>query len=230
MGKASVFKNYLKNLHRQNRQGDAREESFYSTLRAMLEEKAISAGLENLHVTPLPRPTEAGNPDFRLWDGNQHIIGYIEAKKPTEENLNGIEDSEQLRRYRETFPNLILTNFLEFRLYRNGERIKTVMLARPVALNVLKTTPPAENPGELHELLDRFLSFSLPRGYNAESLAVELAKRTSFLRDQVGIQLREESDGSSQPILTGILEAFQKVLIGSLEREEFADLFAQTIT
>ena len=33
---------------------------------------------------------------------------------PTEDRLDRIENTEQLKRYRETFPNLILTNFLEF--------------------------------------------------------------------------------------------------------------------
>jgi hypothetical protein len=45
-----------------------------------------------------------------------------------------IENSEQLRRYRDTFPNLILTNFLEFRLYRNGQLVDTVLAARRLRL------------------------------------------------------------------------------------------------
>ncbi len=228
MGKTGIFKSYLKNLHRQNRQGDSREESFYPALSDMLEEKAGNAGLENIHVTTLPTATEGGNPDFRLWDGSQHIIGYIEAKKPTEENLDRIEQSEQLKRYRDTFPNLLLTNFLEFRLYRDGQRVETVMLARPVALNVLKTAPPEENPDKLHQLLDQFLSFSLPRSYDAESLAVELAKRTRFLRDITFRELEREKENSG--ILSGFFEAFKTFLIGTLEPDQFADLFAQTIT
>jgi len=58
----------------------------------------------------------------------------VEAKKPTEERLDVIEQSEQLKRYRSTFPNLILTNFLEFRLYRDGERVQSVLAGRPVVL------------------------------------------------------------------------------------------------
>ena len=58
----------------------------------------------------MPKKTETGNPDLRVWDGQQNIVGYIEVKKPTEENLKYIENSEQLKRYRYTFPNLILTS------------------------------------------------------------------------------------------------------------------------
>lgn len=79
-----------------------------------------------------PTATKAGNPGFRVWNGAGRIIGYIEAKRPSEERLDAIEDSEQRQRYRATFPNLILTNFLEFRLYRNGACIESVLAGRPM--------------------------------------------------------------------------------------------------
>ena len=211
-----------------HRQGDAREESFYRALADMLGEMARAAGKTNIHVTTLPRPTEGGNPDFRLWNGSDRIVGYIEAKPPKEERLDSIQNTEQLKRYRSTFPNLILTNFLEFRLYRDGDLVETVQAGRPLILNAARTTPPLENQDELYALLDRFLGFALPQTFTAESLAVELAKRTRLLRDVIGEQFDQEQDAPDA--LTGFFEAFQKYLIGSLTREEFADLFAQTIT
>ena len=226
MNNKTIFSKYLNDLTAVDRQGDAREESFYSALEKMLEKVAHTTGRTHVHVTTLPRPTEGGNPDFRLWNGTDRIIGYIEAKKPTEERLDIIENSEQLKRYRETFPNLILTNFLEFRLYRNGERVETVLSGRPFVLNALQTTPPLENQDDLHAILNRFLNFSLPQTFTAESLAVELAKRTRLLRDVIDDQFRKEQDSR----LVGFFEAFQTYLIGSLTPEDFADLFAQTIT
>ena len=194
MNQKIIFSRYLKNLTAIARQGDAREESFYPALADMLKEMAQVTERPHVHVTTLPRPTEGGNPDFRLWNGTDRIIGYIEAKNPTEERLDSIENTDQLKRYRETFPNLILTNFLEFRLYRNGERVETVRSGRPIVLNKLGTTPPLENQNDLYALLDRFLDFALPQTFTAESLAVELAKRTRLLRDVIGEQLRDEQD------------------------------------
>ena len=228
MNSRPLFTKYLKELSAVAMQGDAREESFYPVLKTMLEEAAKAQGRAHVHVTALPKPTDAGNPDFRLWNGTDRIIGYVEAKKPTEDRLDVIEESEQLTRYRATFPNLILTNFLEFRLYRNGERVETVLAARPVVLNRLRTSPPMEKPDELYALLDRFLGFSLPKVFTAQSLAVELAKRTRFLRDVVARQLEQEKDVPG--VLAGFFEAFQTYLIGTLTPEDFADLFAQTIT
>ena len=228
MNPRTLFKNYLQEIAAVALRGDAREESFYSTLSGLLGEVAEATGRSKVHVTTLPKSTEAGNPDFRVWNGMDRIIGYIEAKPPTEERLDQIEDSEQLRRYRSTFPNLILTNFLEFRLYLNGERTESVLAARPFTLNRLQTAPPLEKPAELWALFDRFLGFSLPKTFTAQSLAIELAKRTRFLREVVAQQLAE--DGDAPGPLTGFYEAFRQYLIGDLTREDFADLYAQTIT
>lgn len=229
MNKKSLFNRYLRNLSKVAARGDAREESFYSSLSELFEQVAQATGYHNVHVTTLPKNTEAGNPDFRIWNGTDHIIGYVEAKNPTEEHLDQIEESEQLRRYRDTFPNLILTNFLDFRLYRNGERVDQVVGARSFVLNQLRTAPPVEKPDELWSLLESFLDFSLPQSYTAEELAVGLAKRTRFLRDVIGQQLAKEESGAPGA-LTGFYKAFQRFLIGDLTPEGFADLYAQTIT
>jgi len=225
----AYFQTYLKRLTEVARSGDAREESFYPALAELILQMARATARSKIQVTILPRPTEAGNPDFRVWDGTSRIVGYIEAKPPAEELLDKVEDSEQLQRYRATFPNLVLTNFLEFRLYREGQRIATARLGRPCVLTVLQQRPPLENTEEVWALIDQFLGFSLPRPLSAEKLAVELAKRTRFLRDIVREQLRtEQEDGNGS--LLGFYEAFQKFLIGSLSPQQFADLYAQTVT
>src|SRR5574337_2016678 len=120
---------YLKRIFDVTKHGDAREESYYSGLEELINNCAESSGKKQTHVTPLPKKTEAGNPDFRIWDGQHSIIGYIEAKPPTEENLDHIEETAQLIRYRHTFPNLILTNFFEF---RPSEKVR-------LKLNIQKT-------------------------------------------------------------------------------------------
>ncbi|MGH7410847.1 MAG: N-6 DNA methylase, partial [Candidatus Methylomirabilis sp.] len=221
---------YLRQIFETSKRGDAREESFYPHLKQLIEAFAETKLTRSVHVTTLPKKTEAGNPDFRIWDGKQHIIGYIEAKNPTEENLQHIEGSDQLRRYRHTFPNLILTNFFEFRLYRNGEQIDTAQIGRPFIVRKLKTVPPVEKESDFFGLLEKFFAFSLPKTYTAKSLAVELAKRTRFLKDEViAEELREESERGTGKILP-FYEAFQKYLMGTLTMEQFADLYAQTIT
>ncbi len=136
------------------------------------------------------------------------------AKTPTVENLDHIEQSEQLKRYRHTFPNLILTNFFEFRLYRNGSLIDRVLVARPFIAHELRTVPPVEKAPEFLGLLEKFFSFALPKVHNARSLAVELTKRTRFLRDEVVELDLEEEEKDRKGFILGFYEAFRKYLIG----------------
>ena len=68
-------------------------------------------------------------------------------------------------------------------------------------------------------------------------MALELAKRTRFLRDEVvAIELEEEqkwnslSSGKGKKAILGFYEAFKKYLIASLTEKQFADLYSQTLT
>ena len=225
-----MLEKYLAELQETLNKEDAREESYYVHLEGLIRDFAEANQIKNIDITILPKKTEAGNPDFRIWDGKFHITGYIEAKDPSVSNLDKIEETEQLKRYRATFPNIILTNFYEFRLYRNGDLIKSVSIGRPFVATKLKTPPPVENEAEFYDLLNAFFSFSLPQVRSAKSLATELAKRTRFLRDEViSIELAEEEKQGRKAIL-GFYEAFKKYLIGTLTKETFADLYSQTIT
>ena len=223
-----MIKDYLKNIAKTTAQGDAREESYYSIFSNFLSEFSDNTGKSHIQITTLPKKTEAGNPDFRVWDGKQHIAGYIEAKKPGE-NLDVVETSEQLKRYLNTFPNLILTDFYEFRLYRNGQQIDRVSIGRSVIAKKLQTIPPIENEEKFITLLEKFFSFSLPKVYTAENLAKELAKRTGFLRDEVvAKELQEEEAGKGK--IYGFYSAFKKYLVANLSHKDFADIYSQTIT
>jgi len=209
------------------KQGDAREESYYPALKKLFESYAEYLKRRNISITVLPKKTEAGNPDFRVWDGKQKVVGYIEAKAPSAD-LDKIEHSEQLKRYITTFPNVILTNFFEFRLYRNDNEIARATLAYPNIMQ-LGQLPPIQDEEGVNKLLGEFFSFSLPKIYNAKNLAIELAKRTRFLRDEiVAEELKEESEGEGT--ILDFYNAFKEYLISDLTKESFADLYAQTIT
>ncbi len=225
-----MLKSYIKKIFEVAKRGDAREESYYSSLEQLLKDYSDSISKKQVQVTTLPKKTDAGNPDFRIWDGKQHIVGYIEVKAPTIEDLDRIQHTDQLKRYLATFPNLILTNLFEFRLYRNGSLIDKVLIGRPFIVHKLKTIPPVEKESDFFNLLEKFFSFSLPKVYDAETLAMELAKRTRFLKDEVIAQELGEEEKIGKGFILGFYEAFRKYLISGLSKEEFADLYSQTIT
>lgn len=215
---------YLHALHAILQRGDARDESAYTPLAELLSAYARSAGLANVHITILPKKTAAGHPDLRVWDGTARVIGYLEVKAPTAD-LDQAEASEQLQRYLAAFPNVILTNYYEFRLYRNATLISRVQLARPLPARLLKAPPAPEHAEEFFNLLAQFFSFSFPVIRDAAALAQHLARRTRFLDDAIAAEL---SSGAGP--IPGFFHAFKEYLIHDLSPCDFADLYAQTVT
>jgi predicted helicase len=203
---------------------DFTEGSFYSTLGVLVEQCSpifISGGKAT--VLAQPEKTEVGIPDF-LIKRDGEIVGHIEAKLPSA-NLDDEEKKEQLQKYRESLPNLILTNFLEFRLYRDYDLIDKVEVGRQSTLLDLKYPPVPEKSDLFWELLDEFFRFSTPEIKTSASLSVELAKRTRLLKDVLQGELSKENQE-----VTRFYRAFQEELIETLTKERFADLYAQTIT
>lgn len=222
-----MFKSYLKGIFEKYSHGDAREETYYSVLEGLLNKYAESENISASVIT-LPKKTEAGNPDFRVWDGTSNIVGYIEAKDPSV-NLDNVENSEQLKRYKSTFHCLILTNFFEFRLFIDGKKMMSALLAFPDVMFSTHRAQPVQDEKGMLRLLEGFFESSTPVVATAKDLAVELAKRTRFLRDEVIRVELEDQDGDSKD-LRGFYEAFKKYLISDLTIEGFADLYSQTIT
>jgi hypothetical protein len=227
--RASVER-YLGAVAQQHHRGDAREESYYDVLKQLWEELGSQLSSAHATLTVLPRQTEAGNPDMRVWSGQQHVTGYIEAKEPGVTNLDHVEVSEQLKRYRTAFPNVILTNFLEFRLYRFGQP-----MGQPVTIGSLQALQagikvPFQHEDQFRELVERFFDFQLPRAYTAQTLAIALADRTRFLQQQVLAQLLDDEDHKRGSELVNLMAEFKQVLMSDLTSDTFADLYAQTIT
>jgi len=219
-----ALNSYFEEIHKIYVAGDFREESFYSSLKALVEQCSQFFPLQSkAGVLVQPKKTEVGIPDFLIRkDGD--IIGYIEAKSP-DANPDEAEKSEQLRRYRGSLPNLILTNFLEFRLYRNGNPVDKVEVGRQSTLQSLKYPPIPEKLDVFFGLLEKFFSFSTPEIKTSSGLSIELAKKTRFLEHILQEELFKKNEE-----VTRFYKAFQEELIETLTEERFADLYAQTIT
>ena len=205
---------YLDRLTETEQRGDAREESFYPCFRDLLLRCAKLRGWRGVHVTLIPKKTADCLLDFQVWHGGR-IVGYVEAKRPGTD-LDQAGESEQIQRYRRTFPNLLLTNFRELRLYRN----------EPVGRVDIGRFQPGGEP--VLDLIDLFLGFSPPASGGAAVLAKQLAERARMLAGRIQGLLEADHEGVSE--LAGFHKAFCEYLLPGLDRQEFADLYAQTIT
>lgn len=157
-----MLERYLKDIKLNYEKGDTTEPSFYEILKSLILKYSEKFLDNKVDVRILPKKTEGGNPDLKVSKEKNDIVGYIEVKDLSIENLDKIEKSEQLIRYRETFPNLILTNFFEFRLYKDGKLIDRVEIGRPFDIFKLKTISVSQkNKENFYKLLEKFFSYSL---------------------------------------------------------------------
>ena len=76
-----MLKSYLKKIYEIANRGDAREESYYHILQELLKEYANSVGKKNIEITTLPKKTEAGNPDFRIWMVRSILLDILRLRR-----------------------------------------------------------------------------------------------------------------------------------------------------
>ena len=205
---------YLDRVFETERRGEAREESFYPHLLDLFEWYGEHRGLRDLRVTMIPRKTQSCLLDFQVRRG-ERIVGYVEAKRPGTD-LGPVSEEEQVRRYRRTFPNLLVTNFREVRLYRDD-----TLAAQADASRLVDGTE------RFLEALDLFAGFSPPPSGSASSLARQLASRTRILAERIHGLLERDTEKNSD--LAGFYQAFSEYLLAGLDLRQFADLYAQTL-
>ena len=217
----TYFTQYLAAIRNNLAQGDATEHTHRPALKAFLE--AVGQGVT---ATNEPKRVQCGAPDYIVSRKSQHgpvTLGYIEAKdvgKPLDE----IERSEQMKRYRSALPNLILTDYLEFRWYVGGDHRQSARLARVSKDSKIK--PDQDGAKAVSDLLAAFLSQQAEPIHDPKALALRMARLTHFIRDMI---VKAFENQAASATLRDLHQAFEKALIPDLPTPQFADMFAQTL-
>lgn len=210
------LREYTRSISANLARGDATEHTHRPALKSLVESLFPDA-----IATNEPRRIQAGAPDYIISLGSVNI-GYVEAKD-VGKNLREIEKDEQLKRYRASLPNLILTDYVEFRWYTDGQLRQTATLGM-VTDDAVK--PSKESLLQVHDLLDHFMQHRVPSAVTPKELAGRMAHLARMIRDIAAKTFEaEEITGT----LHGQYEAFKEVLLPDLTVEQFADMFAQTV-
>jgi predicted helicase len=212
-----AFKTYIDSLRKNLATHDASEGSHYSSLKALIE-----ASGKNISAQVLPQHIKEGAPDVKVSHGITITIGYIEAKD-IGSNLDAAEKSKQINRYL-ALPNLILTDFLEFRWYVDG---KLMHKSRLGILRDRKIQLDADGAHNTASMLDGFLEHHVKSANTPKELARHMARLAHFIREEIINSLMAIPPSSS---LLSQLAAFRESLIPDLDEAKFADMYAQTIT
>jgi hypothetical protein len=214
---------YLRKVEAAHTQGNDTEHTHRPALKALLE--ALDS---RIVATNEPKRIECGAPDLAI---NRKkgglLIGNVEAKD-IGVSLSEAKKSDQLKRYLPAMPNLLLTDYLDFRWFVNGAERERFCLAEVKRNGEFAHDPSAFAHAE--KVLKEFLSRDPVRIEGAEDLARRLARLAHLIRDSIALAFQT---GNASEVLKDWRAVFAQTLLPELADEgkeaEFADMFAQTL-
>ncbi|QQX48699.1 type ISP restriction/modification enzyme [Helicobacter pylori] len=172
-----------------------------------------------------PKRDQGSQPDFRVSFQGLNI-GYIENKRAGV-NLIQLLKSDQIRKYLELNPNLMLTDYLNF-MWVGKDENNAPLIKKEISVasldelsKPLKPKPQTER--DLIELFKSFFNHEAAPITNAKDFATHLSPRTRYLKDAL-IKYQEKTQVSS------IFNNFKEYLYEELSFEDFSDALAQTLT
>ncbi len=220
------LESYLKRLEQNLIAGNATEHTHRPALQELLQ--GLQPGLQ---VTNEPRHrTDCGAPDMVVLRSRAHlVIGHVETKD-VGVPLAEAHKSDQLVRYRKYLPSLLLTDYLSFRWYVNGQQWSEASLG-----SADPRTGRVRTSGQLQQQTLKLLADFLARApepiRRPRELADCLARLAHMIRDIV-VQAFVRREAST--ILRDLRQVLAEALIPDLADEQqtpqFADLYAQTLT
>lgn len=216
---------YLEKLNSRFKTGISTEHSYRGDLQNFLETL-----FPDIHITNEPSRIACGAPDYILTK-NSIPIGYIEAKD-LGYDLSNKNYKEQFDRYTSSLSNLIITNYIDFWFYKDGNKVSSISIG--VISNQKLTGIPAKY-SEFQDLLKDFSQNVTQTITSSEKLAKMMASKARLLANVIENALNQdegESEGlfrEANSSLRDQLLAFKQVLIHDITPKQFADVYAQTI-
>ncbi|MGH1602905.1 type ISP restriction/modification enzyme [Helicobacter pylori] len=171
------------------------------------------------------RDKQGGQPDFRVSFQGLNI-GYIENKR-VGTNLSQLLKSDQIRKYLELNPNLMLTDYLNFMWVGKDEK-NAPLIKKEISVASLDelSKPLKPNPQTERDLIGffkGFFNYEAAPITNTKDFATHLSAPTKYLKDAL-IKYQEKAQVSS------IFNNFKEYLYEELSFEDFSDALAQTLT
>ena len=214
-----AIQNYINKLNEQYRKGRATEHSYRGYLQNLLEEI-----LPEILVTNEPKHVKCGAPDYILTKKNIPV-GYIEAKD-IGKALNSKEYKEQFNRYKKSLANLIITDYLSFEFYKEGEKVAQISLAE-ISDNSLQAK--TENFHNFNDLIKDFASYTGQTIKSPTRLSGMMAGKAKLLANIIEQALDSDEENHQDSSLKQQMETFKSILIHDINAKQFADVYAQTI-
>ncbi len=214
-----TFEKYLSSISEIYKSGKGTEYTYRTPIQNLLQE--IFTGVDVRQET---KTDDKNKPDFVVYKNNVPLV-YIETKD-IGTPLDKVEKSSQMSRYF-GYGNLVLTDYLEFRFYRNG-----LPYVEPIIIGEFnkKNRSIKTNPDQFQRLFRTLTEFTQSYKEPIKSglhLAKIMGGKAQRIRDNTKEVLKGDSEKKEQ--LAKIYLMIKDLLVHDLNTSDFSDMYAQTL-
>ncbi|RYY84975.1 MAG: DNA methyltransferase [Chitinophagaceae bacterium] len=214
---------YLSALDAHYRAGNATEHTYRGDLQRLLQDL-----LPGIQVTNEPKRQKCGAPDYILTKGDVPV-GFIEAKDIGDKDLEGAKktgNKEQFDRYRASLGNLLITDYLRFLWYRDGELTTEITLGKESGGRLQL------DPAQKDVFVSTIRNFATQKPISLRSprrLAELMAAKARLMADVIRQSVEADQEAGQGSSLIEQMNGFKEILIHDITPRAFADVYAQTI-
>ncbi len=158
-------------------------------------------------------------PDLLIKNSSKHTIGFIETKK-INADLNKALKTEQLKRYLTALPNLLLTDYVDFIWLKEGKEMGRAAIGEIKNRKIVGTQ---KKQAEWENLISNFLKEPAIGAGTPDDMATYLSERTRWMKDIVLKNYDNAELGQQR-------ENIRKYLLPNIQKEDFSDMFSQTLS
>lgn len=218
----SIFENYIQSISTKFSYEETSEMGYRTDFEVLL--KGIFESIKVSRFDHDAKASKGNKPDFVVRKYDIPIL-YIEAKD-IGVSLDKVEKSEQMSRYY-GYANLVLTDYVEFRFYRNGLRYGESIKIADYNIKNRTINPKSENYEYVTKTLLDFTTSHKEPIKSGKHLSKIMGGKGQRIRDNIRYFFSSEIGKDTE--LVKLYETLKKLLVHDLTTDSFADMYAQTL-
>ncbi|MDP2649844.1 MAG: type ISP restriction/modification enzyme [bacterium] len=219
----NIFENYIQSISSKFSHEETSEMGYRTDFEILIK-KIFESIVGSPRIDHDAKANQGNKPDFVVINHDVPIL-YIEAKD-IGVSLDRVEKSEQMDRYY-GYTNLVLTDYVEFRFYRNGLRYEEPIKIANYDMGNRTITPIPENYEHAAKTLVGFTQSHKEPIRSGEHLAKIMGGIAQRIRDDIRQFYSLESDKNTD--LIKLYVTIKRLLVNDLTIGSFADMYAQTL-
>jgi type I restriction-modification system DNA methylase subunit len=217
-----IFEKYIRSISSKFAHAETSEMGYRTDFEILLKEIFESINVKRIDHDA--RAKQGNKPDFIILKFDVPIL-YIETKD-IGMSLDKIEKSEQMSRYF-GYANLVLTDYVEFRFYRNGKLYEYPIQIATYDIKHRIITALPDNYSHLAKTLVDFSQTHKEPIRTGEHLSKIMGGKAQRIRDNIRQFLSHDSEKNAE--IMRVFSTLKKLLVHDLTKDSFADMYAQTL-